>query len=92
MTYENFTAKIWSKPNCPYCTQAKFLLKKHNIPYTEYYMTDGPLLEGQIRTTREEVLKKTPTAKTFPQIYLYNDEQEIYIGGCSDFEIYLTSK
>ena len=52
--------KIYSKPNCPYCTRAKTLLKNKGIDYEE-------LVLG-VNFNREFLLELFPEAKTFPQI------------------------
>lgn len=56
------TATVWSKYNCPYCDQAKALLKQRNIPFEEKKIGDG--------YTKEELLEAVPTARTVPQIFL----------------------
>ena len=55
-------ATIWSKYNCPYCDQAKALLKNKGIPFEEKKIGDG--------YTREELLEAIPPARTVPQIFL----------------------
>jgi len=36
--------KVFTKPNCVYCTKAKALLGQLNIPYEEYKLSTG--MEG----------------------------------------------
>jgi glutaredoxin len=79
-------AEIWSKPGCPYCVRAKLIFKNYGIEYDEFIYTDGPLAEGQTRVTREQVFERTPTAETFPQIYI----DGTYIGGHDDLVKWLT--
>lgn len=67
-------AIIWSKYHCPYCDQAKALLKQKGIPFEEKKIGDG--------YTKEELLEAVPTARTVPQIFL-NDE---YIGGFNELK------
>jgi glutaredoxin 3 len=55
-------AIVWSKYNCPYCDQAKALLKQRGIPFEEKKIGDG--------YTKEELLEAIPTARTVPQIFL----------------------
>jgi len=55
-------AVIWSKYNCPYCDQAKALLKQRGIPFEEKKIGDG--------YTKEELLEAVPSARTVPQIFL----------------------
>ena len=53
---------IWSKYNCPYCDQAKALLKQRDVQFEERKIGDG--------YTKEELLEAIPTARTVPQIIL----------------------
>ena len=53
---------VWSKYNCPYCDQAKALLKDRRIPFEERKIGDG--------YTREELLEAVPNARTVPQIII----------------------
>jgi glutaredoxin len=69
-------AVIWSKYNCPYCEQAKNLLKSKNIEFEERKIGDG--------YTREDLLEAVPDARTVPQIFL--DEQ--LIGGFTELKKY----
>jgi glutaredoxin-related protein len=62
-------AIIWSKDNCPYCTQAKTLLTMKGIAYEERNIS--------LDYTIEQLLEAVPNAKTVPQIFL--DEE--YVGG-----------
>lgn len=55
-------AIVWSKYHCPYCDQAKALLKQHNIAFEEKKIGDG--------YTKEELLEAVPNARTVPQIFL----------------------
>jgi glutaredoxin len=73
-------ATVWSKYNCPYCDQAKALLKQRNIPFEEKKIGDG--------YTKEELLEAVPTARTVPQIFL--DEE--LIGGFTELKRYFDTK
>lgn len=55
-------AVVWSKYNCPYCDQAKALLKQKGIGFEERKIGDG--------YTKEDLLESVPTARTLPQIFL----------------------
>jgi glutaredoxin len=55
-------AVIWSKYQCPYCDQAKTLLKQKGIEFEEKKIGDG--------FTKEDLLEAVPTARTVPQIFL----------------------
>ena len=63
------TAIVYSKPNCPNCTQAKALLSSKGIEYTEIVIGSD--------ITREEFFSVFPEARTVPQIIL----DEKHIGG-----------
>ena len=72
-------AIVWSKYHCPYCDQAKALLKQRNIPFEERKIGDG--------YTKEELLEAVPTARTVPQIFL--DEE--YVGGFDQLKVRLAA-
>jgi glutaredoxin 3 len=65
-------AIVWSKYHCPYCDQAKALLKQKGIPFEEKKIGDG--------YTKEELLEAIPTARTVPQIFI-DDE---LVGGFTE--------
>jgi glutaredoxin len=65
-------AIIWSKYNCPYCDQAKALLKQKGYVIEERKIGDG--------YTKEDLLEAVPTARTVPQIFI-NEE---LIGGFTE--------
>lgn len=73
-------AVVWSKYHCPFCDQAKALLKAKNIPFEEKKIGDG--------YTKEELLDAVPTARTVPQIFL--DDQ--LIGGFTELKKYFESE
>ncbi len=60
---------VYSKNNCPFCVQAKNLLKLKGIEFEERNINE--------EWTREQLLEAVPTARTLPQIFL----DENYIGG-----------
>ena len=66
-------AIIWSKENCPFCVQAKALLKQKNIEFEERNISQGDW-------TKEQLLETVPTARTLPQIFLDDN----YIGGFTE--------
>jgi glutaredoxin len=70
-------AIVWSKYHCPYCDQAKALLKQKGIQFEERKIGDG--------WSKEELLEAVPTARTVPQIFL--DDQ--LIGGFTELKDYL---
>lgn len=67
-------AVVWSKYNCPYCDQAKALLKQKGISFEERKIGDG--------YTREDLLEAVPGARTVPQIFLDDN----LIGGFTELK------
>jgi len=55
-------ALVWSKNQCPYCDQAKALLKMKGIEFEERNINKD--------YTKEQLLEAVPTARTVPQIFL----------------------
>ena len=70
-------AIVWSKNACPFCDQAKNLLKLKGIEFEEKKIGHG--------YTREQLLEAVPNARTVPQIFL--DEQ--LIGGFTELRKHL---
>jgi glutaredoxin len=73
----NMKAVVWSKDHCPFCEQAKSLLKLKGIEFEEKKIGHG--------YTREQLLEAVPDARTVPQIFL--DEQ--LIGGFTELKKHL---
>jgi glutaredoxin len=71
-------AVVWSKYHCPYCDQAKALLKAKNIEFEERKIGDG--------FTKEELLEAVPNARTVPQIIIDGK----LIGGFTDLQKYIS--
>lgn len=71
-------AIVWSKNQCPYCDQAKALLKMKGIEYEERNINNG--------WDREDLLAAVPMARTVPQIFL----GEEYVGGFTELKKKLT--
>jgi len=71
------TAVVWSKDNCPYCDQAKALLKQKGIEIEERKIGHG--------YTREDLLEAVPNARTVPQIFLDGN----LIGGFTELKKHL---
>jgi glutaredoxin len=55
-------AIVWSKDACPFCNQAKNLLKLRGIEFEERNINED--------WTREQLLEAVPNARTLPQIFL----------------------
>ena len=67
-------AVVWSKNQCPFCDQAKNLLKMKNIEFEERNVSTD--------WTKEQLLEAVPTARTLPQIFLDDN----YIGGFAELK------
>jgi glutaredoxin 3 len=63
---------VYSTAACPYCTQAKALLKSKNITFEEIHL-------DQNRELMMEIMQKTGH-RTVPMIFA----EEIFIGGFDD--------
>jgi glutaredoxin 3 len=71
-------AVVWSKDQCPFCEQAKALLKMKGIEIEERKVGGD--------WTKEQLLEAVPTARTVPQIFL-DDE---HIGGFQELKTHLS--
>ena len=67
-------AVVWSKNQCPFCDQAKNLLKMKGIEFEERNVSKD--------WTKEQLLEAVPTARTLPQIFLDDN----YIGGFTELK------
>ena len=65
---------IYSKPQCPFCVQAKALAEREGYELT-YKMLDEDF-------DRETLMETFPGARTFPQIIVDGDK----IGGFTEFK------
>jgi glutaredoxin len=74
---DNMKAVVWSKDACPFCVQAKSLLKARGIEFEERNISKD--------WTREQLLEAVPDARTLPQIFLDNQ----HIGGFTDLRSHL---
>lgn len=74
-------AIVWSKTPCPYCDQAKALLKQRGIDYEERNITEGTW-------TRENLLEAVPNARTVPQIFI----NEQLVGGFNELRQHLQNQ
>lgn len=73
-------AILWSKYHCPYCDQAKNLLKIKGIEFEERKIGDG--------WTKEELLEDIPNARTVPQIVLDGK----IVGGFQELKVLLNEQ
>ena len=67
---------VWSRYNCPYCDQAKALLKTKGVVFEERKIGDG--------WTKEDLLESIPTARAVPQIVIDGKS----IGGFTELKKY----
>ena len=70
-------AIVWSKNACPFCDQAKNLLKSKGIEFEERNVSKD--------WTKEQLLEAVPNARTLPQIFL----NEAYVGGFTELRKHL---
>jgi len=64
---------LYTKDECPACTNTKTFLTKNSIDFEEYGII--------YRSSRDEVIQKFPNAKTVPIIVI---DDSITIGGYTD--------
>jgi glutaredoxin 3 len=70
-------AIVWSKNSCPFCVQAKNLLKLKGIEFEERNVST--------EWTKDQLLAAVPDARTLPQIFLDDN----YIGGFTELRKHL---
>ncbi len=71
------TVEIYTTPICPFCIQAKRLLKKKRVSYTEIDVMGSP-------ERRKEMIERSNGGHTVPQIFIDGKP----IGGCDElFEL-----
>lgn len=70
-------AIVWSKQLCPFCDQAKELLKQKGYTIEERKIGD--------EYTTEDLLEVVPGARSVPQVFI----DEKYIGGFSELRQHL---
>lgn len=70
-------AVVWSKNQCPFCDQAKNLLKSKGIEFEERNISTN--------WSKEQLLEAVPTARTLPQIFL----DDKLIGGFTELRTHL---
>ena len=70
-------AIIWSKEHCPFCVQAKALLKQKGIEFEERNINKD--------WTKDQLLEAVPDARTLPQIFL----DDKLVGGFTELRKHL---
>ena len=80
---------IYSKPQCPYCDQAKALLTSKGLAYTELVLDVGQVKDpAKTYTTVAALKQRVPTAQTVPQIF----KDDEHIGGFDNLKRILAAK
>ena len=69
--------EIWSKPQCIFCDKAVQLCQMKELEFKKYMI--------DVDYSREDLIKKFPNARTFPQITMDN----IYVGGYTELDAHL---
>ena len=64
---------IYTKNFCPYCRDAKELLQKKGLSFTEYDLMNEP-------QRRNEMIAKAGGRTTVPQVFINGQ----HLGGCDD--------
>ena len=72
--------ELYTKSNCGYCTHAKQLLEMAKMPYVEHKL--------DVDFTRELLLERYPTAKTYPVVVI----DGFFIGGSTDLATILATQ
>jgi glutaredoxin 3 len=65
--------EIYTTPYCPYCMDAKALLKKKNVAFTEIDVSRD-------RDLRMKMTERANGGYTVPQIFIGT----VHVGGCDD--------
>jgi glutaredoxin 3 len=65
--------EIYATPYCPYCSWARELLTKKNIPFKEFDVSGNPELRAQMT-------KRANGGTTVPQIFI----GATHVGGCDE--------
>ena len=70
--------EIYTKPNCPFCVNAKNAFKAADLPFTEY--TVGANITKEQIQARTDAMGLHVKIQTVPQIFI----DGAYVGGYSD--------
>ena len=79
--------EIYTKSNCPHCTQAKALLDSKGLAYTSYSLQEDTTDSQPNQITRNQLLDLFPETRTMPQIMI--DDKPI--GGLQQLRQHLSS-
>ncbi len=72
---------VYSKPNCPYCEKAKYLLKSLGLQYEERVVTKDLSVEELYKVLDKQV-------RTIPQIVIDKN----HIGGYNELKEYFINE
>ncbi len=64
---------LYTKDYCPYCKQAKALLRRKGVAFTEYEVIENP-------EKWDEMIARSNGARTVPQIFI----GDTHVGGATD--------
>ena len=71
--------QIYTKADCPFCTQAKQWFNEHSIDYTEHLMNDEDerlAFYQRINNVTEQLgVGRQPGINSVPQIFFNNERQ-----------------
>ena len=70
--------EIFTGPDCPYCDQAKALLKAHGLEFREHDVTAQPVMD--------DFRDRLPRARALPQVFIDGE----HIGSLEDLRLKLT--
>jgi glutaredoxin 3 len=65
--------EIYTTPYCPFCIDAKALLKKKNVDFTEIDVSRD-------RDLKQKMIQRANGGYTVPQIFIGS----VHVGGCDD--------
>ena len=65
--------EIYTRPGCGYCTAAKSLLTRKNVPFSELSVSADP-------AHRAAMYERAGAGATFPQIFI----GKTHVGGCDE--------
>jgi glutaredoxin len=85
---ETFT--LYSKPDCPFCDQAKALLESKGLAYEVIHLDVGQQRSAdEAYISRDDLLKLIPTARSMPQVLKQSETSALYIGGFQELKKHL---
>jgi len=67
------SVEIYTTPYCPFCIDAKALLKKKNVVFTEIDVSRD-------RDLKQQMIQRANGGYTVPQIFIGT----VHVGGCDD--------